>query len=81
MGAYDYFSRKVPYVATPVASRPVSYCFIEGEIKGEIQMIRTLQGLLGVPLADEEKLRALSLEQLQAITSDLQEKLRNRTPG
>jgi hypothetical protein len=53
---------------------------IEGEIKGEIRMIRTLQGLLGAPLADEEELRASPLEQLQAITSDLQEKLRNRAP-
>jgi hypothetical protein len=50
----------------------------EGEIKGEIKMIRTLQGLLGLPAAEEAALRPMNLEQLQAITSDLQEKLRNR---
>ena len=52
----------------------------EGEIKGEIKMIRTLQGLLGVPAAEEADLRTMSLEQLEAITSDLREKLRNRGP-
>ena len=54
---------------------------IEGEIKGEIRMIRTLQGLAGVPVAEEDELRTLTLEQLQSMTSDLQEKLRNRTPS
>ena len=53
---------------------------IEGERKGEIKTIRMLQGLLGVPLAEERDLRTLTLEQLQAFTADLQEKLRNRTP-
>ena len=54
---------------------------IEGEIKGEIKMIRTLQGLAGVPVADEAELRTMNLAQLQAVTTDLQEKLRNRTPS
>ncbi len=54
---------------------------IEGEIKGEIRMIRTLQGLLGVAPTDEQELQSRSLEQLQAMTSDLQEKLRTRTPS
>jgi predicted transposase/invertase (TIGR01784 family) len=53
----------------------------EGEIKGEIKMVRTLEGLLGVPVAEEAELQTLSLEQLQALTSELQEKLRNRTPA
>jgi hypothetical protein len=55
--------------------------FREGEIKGEIKMIRALQGLLGAAPADEQELHALTLEQLQSLTSDLQEKLRNRTPS
>ena len=54
---------------------------IEGEIKGEIKMIRTLQGLAGVPAADEAELRTLTLEELQTLTNDLQEKFRNRTPA
>ena len=53
----------------------------EGEIKGEIKTIRILQGLLGVPLGDEQELRTLTLGQLQSLTNDLQEKLRNRTPS
>ena len=53
---------------------------IEGESKGESRMIRTLQGLAGVPVAEEDELRAFTLEQLQSMTSDLREKLRNRTP-
>ena len=51
----------------------------QGKAVGEITAFPG--GMLGVPLADEEELRTLPLEQLQAITSDLQEKLRNRTPG
>ena len=40
-----------------------------------------LQGLLCVPVSEEQELRVLTLEQLQALTSDLQEKLRSRTPS
>jgi hypothetical protein len=54
---------------------------IKGEIRGEIRMVRTLQGLLGTPLADEQELQKLTLDQLQAMTSNLQEKLRNRVPS
>jgi uncharacterized protein YhaN len=53
----------------------------KGEVKGEIRMIRTLQGLLGVAPADEQELQARNLEQLRAMTSELQEKLRSRTPS
>ncbi len=53
----------------------------EGEIKGEIKMIRMLQGLLGMALSDEKELYALSLEELSALTAGLQEKLRSRTPS
>ena len=62
---------------------------IEGEIKGEIkgetkvriETIQMLQGLLRAPVSEEQELRTLSLAQLQALTNDLQEKLRNRTPS
>ena len=53
---------------------------IEGEIKGEIKMIRMLQGLLGMTISDETELSAMGLEQLDALTSGLQEKLRSRAP-
>jgi predicted transposase/invertase (TIGR01784 family) len=53
----------------------------EGEIKGKIESIRMLQGLLNVPVSEEQELRTLTLEQLQALTSSLQENLRNRTPS
>ena len=52
--------------------------FREGQIDGEIRMVRTLQGLLGVAVAEEQELHKLTLEQLRAMTSELQEKLRNR---
>ncbi len=51
---------------------------IKGKIEGEIKMIRTLQALLGVPVAEEQELRATTLEQLEAMTSALQEQLRSR---
>ena len=51
---------------------------IKGETKGEIKLIRALQGILGVPVTEEQDLRAMTLEQLEALTSSLQEKLRNR---
>jgi predicted transposase/invertase (TIGR01784 family) len=54
---------------------------IEGQIEGEVRMVRTLQGLLGVAVAEERELRELTLDELRATTSDLQEKLRSRTPS
>ncbi len=51
----------------------------EGEIKGEIKMIRMLQGLLCTPVSEEESLRVMSLEQLESLTSSLQEQLRGRS--
>jgi hypothetical protein len=51
---------------------------VEGEIKGEIKMIRALQGLLYMPASTEEEFQGLSLEQLEAITNGLKEQLRNR---
>ena len=58
---------------------------IEGEraglIKGMIEMVRMLQGLLYLPVSDEKELSAMGLEQLGALTAGLQEQLRSRTPA
>jgi len=51
---------------------------IKGKIEGEIKLIRTLQGILCVPPSEEHDLRGMTLEQLEALTSSLQEKLRGR---
>jgi hypothetical protein len=53
----------------------------EGEIKGKIKTVRILQGLLGVAVAEVQELQKLTLEQLQVMATDLQEKLRSRTPS
>jgi predicted transposase/invertase (TIGR01784 family) len=50
----------------------------EGEIRGKIELIRTLQAILCLPVSEEQELRALSWEQLQSLTTDLQERIRNR---
>jgi flagellar biosynthesis/type III secretory pathway protein FliH len=54
---------------------------IKGLIKGKIEMVRMLQGLLYMPLSDEKELTAMGLEQLDALTAGLQEKLRGRVPS
>ena len=54
---------------------------IKGKIEGKIETIQMLQGILCVPVSEEQELRVLSLEQLQALTNDLREKLRHRTPS
>jgi hypothetical protein len=51
---------------------------VKGKIEGEIKLIRTLQGILCVPVSEEEDLRGMTLEQLEALTGSLQEKIRNR---
>ncbi len=52
---------------------------IKGKIEGEIKLIRTLQGILNLALSEEHDLRVMPLEQLESLTSSLQERLRNRT--
>ncbi len=47
--------------------------------KGEIRLIQTLQDILGEPISEEESLRNQSPEPLQAITAELQRKIRGRT--
>jgi len=54
---------------------------IEGEIKGEIKTIRILQNLLELPVTNITDLSDRTLEELQAITTDLQKKLQNRKPS
>jgi len=51
---------------------------IKGKIEGKIEMVRMLQGLLYMPVSDEKELSAMDLEQLDALTAGLQEKLRGR---
>jgi predicted transposase/invertase (TIGR01784 family) len=54
--------------------------FRQGKREGKIELIRTLQGILCAPVSEEQDLRAMTLEELEAMTGSLQEKLRNRTP-
>ena len=51
---------------------------IEGAIAGEIKLIRVLQGILQIPVSDQQELSAMRLEQLESLTNRLQEKARNR---
>ncbi|MCY2981394.1 MAG: hypothetical protein NTU79_22265 [Planctomycetota bacterium] len=51
---------------------------IEGEIKGKIELIRTLEGILGLSLSNVEDLQKLDLEALQSRTNNLQDRARNR---
>ena len=51
---------------------------IKGEIKGKIELIRVLKGILGLALINVEDLQKLDLEALQMLTSNLQERARNR---
>ncbi len=50
----------------------------EGKIEGKIELIRTLQGILGASVSEEEDLRGMTLEQLEALTSGLRERIRTR---
>jgi predicted transposase/invertase (TIGR01784 family) len=53
----------------------------KGETDVRIETIQMLQGILGAPTSGEQELRAMRLDQLQALTHELQQKLRNRTPA
>jgi predicted transposase/invertase (TIGR01784 family) len=54
---------------------------IKGKIEGKIELIRTLEGILQTSVSEEQELRAMTLQQLESLTSSLQEQLRNRTPS
>jgi hypothetical protein len=46
--------------------------------KGKIELIRTLEGLLGQVPSDEGQLNSQTLEQLQTMVTELQSQLRSR---
>jgi len=50
----------------------------EGKIEGEVRLIQTLQDILLLPGSDETELHGKSIAELQQLTAQLQEKLRNR---
>ncbi len=50
----------------------------EGRQEGEIQLIQTLQEILGIPTSDASSFQDLGLEQLQAITAELRQQVRDR---
>ena len=51
----------------------------EGEIKGEIKLIQTLQEILGGPVSDAAVFQGRSLAQLRAMTEELRKKIQRRT--
>ena len=51
---------------------------IEGKIEGEIKTIRVLQEILQIPLSTDSDFDGKSLDDLQSLTSDLQERVRQR---
>jgi len=50
----------------------------EGLKEGQIQLIQTLQQILGLPLSDASTFQDRSLDQLQAITAELRQQVRER---
>ncbi|MCY3006461.1 MAG: Rpn family recombination-promoting nuclease/putative transposase [Planctomycetota bacterium] len=50
----------------------------EGLKEGQIQLIQTLQEILGLPLSDASTFQDRSLDQLQAITTELRQQVRER---
>jgi predicted transposase/invertase (TIGR01784 family) len=50
----------------------------EGEIKGEIKLVRTLQEILGISISEEHELHAMDFDQLKALAADLQQRVRGR---
>jgi predicted transposase/invertase (TIGR01784 family) len=51
---------------------------IEGKIEGEIKTIRVLQEILQIPLSTDSDFDGKSLDDLQSLTADLQERVRQR---
>lgn len=46
--------------------------------EGMIELMRTLEGILGLALSNVEDLQKLDLAALQSLTSNLQDRARNR---
>ena len=51
---------------------------LEGKLEGEIKLIQTLEMILGLSMSKVEDLQKLGLEELQKLTSTLQDRTRNR---
>jgi flagellar biosynthesis/type III secretory pathway protein FliH len=49
----------------------------EGLKEGQIQLIQTLQEILGLPVSDASTFHDRSLDQLQAITAELRQQVRD----
>ena len=49
---------------------------LKGKMEGKIELIRALQGILQTSVSEEQELRAMTLEQLESLTSGLREQLR-----
>ena len=73
---------KVMYDAQEKARRDYQWAMQssrhEGEVKGEIRLIYALQSILLIPQTPQEELLQLTLDQLQQLTAELQEKAQNR---
>lgn len=77
---------KQMYDATEKARRDRQWAFnakmaeglMAGKIEGKIELIRTLEGLLGQVPTDESQLKARKLEELERIANELQSQLRRR---
>ncbi|MFM9062121.1 MAG: hypothetical protein ACKOOI_03655 [Pirellula sp.] len=54
------------------------WILVEGLKKGEIHLIQTLQEILGLPLGDPASFQDRSLEQLQAISTELRQQIHDR---
>jgi predicted transposase/invertase (TIGR01784 family) len=52
---------------------------LQGLQEGKIQLIQTLQEILGLPASEASTLEHRSLEQLQAITAELRQQIRDRS--
>jgi len=50
----------------------------EGLKEGQIQLIQTLQEILGLPVSNASTIHDRSLDQLQAITTELRQQVRER---
>ena len=61
-----------------IADRFIKQGRQEGLKEGEIQLMRALQEILGLPISDPAMLQDRSLEQLQAITTELRQQIRDR---
>jgi thymidylate synthase len=72
---------KTMYHARERAIRDRQWDIESAKREGETETIRILQGLLYLPLSAEADLRAMGMDQLEALIDSLQENLRSRQPS